>query len=333
MSEHYNPYRLTGESEEDHVAFLREHESRWDDMKEPPEEKEESRFEQLPEKERQEWQAVIEKKLAHAKESGVEAAVYQQLEGYLQEIVARQNISPEAFDVLVSQVIIESEDRKASNGNYYRGAANPEAGTIHIFPKFFEIEEGTQFDPEHVIAHELGELAFRLTDDEEKPIFDHEEYQVFKAQPPFAMNGDYVDQATQPEHQFREEFAETFADFLRSGDAMEMFARRIQRYRHPEQIRDQLIGSPEGDAQRDYLLQESAFLRSFFQRALVDRKETLSERAINQPMFELPEIEFDSLASQGLVWDGPRLSTMAPRQPKEKKPKKLIPWLAEFLFG
>ncbi len=294
-------------------------------------------FRELSPAEQQAWTSLFDQKLAAVGEFGATREQSDYVEKLLKEIVGRGNISPELFDAIVGEIVILPQDKKAANGHRYIGAARN--GVLFLFPQFFKgPDQDNRFDPEHVIAHELGELAYAAVDDANQPLIDPTEYRAFKAAPPWAINGDYVDSES-PEHQEREEWAETMADFLRSTTAAEMFARRMERVQDPSKKRalSQSLATREGEARFDYLMQETYFLRASFERTLADlaqreRHRALVANRIDAQRSASSEDDFlDSmmwLPDYGLPLD--RANLMAPPRPT-KKSRGFFGWILDLL--
>jgi hypothetical protein len=190
------------------------------------------------------------------------------------------------FDKIIQGIVLEPEDKTYDNGEQYIGGALN--GRIHLFPKFFsETDDGRiKFDREHVLAHELGGLFRRYV----KP----DEYQQHKVPSEYALDGDYVNSFQETKDKQREEFEETFADFLRSTNSTGMLLRRFERYKDPVE-RDQLLAdiSENGSKKEHFreLLEESTQLRRFFQNRLANLAEVPDEESEDmyeemQQMFE-----------------------------------------------
>jgi hypothetical protein len=296
-------------------------------------------FARLEEEPQQQWSALIQEKLSNG--SGFERLPQESQEMLVrcfEEIVGRGNITPELFDLMLDRVVIHDEDRKAANDNDYISGAVPTHGEIHIFPKFFRGPDAeNEFVPEHVIAHELGELAFGLRDRDGNQLFVLRDYLQYRLPEEHAVNGKYVDSWEDEEVRQREEFAESFADFLRSQTGGEMLVRRFQRVNDWEVIQTR-FRDESTRAHVNALLTESQSLHAFFMRGIQENHEQIKQLlegkkdGQSSETSELDQLFLDQSLSNGLFSTQHEANLMAPKS-ATKKPQGFLSWLAGVIFG
>lgn len=214
----------------------------------------------------EEWEAecdaVIDQKLALNHDSENISPNFErhstEMKHYVKEILATETMSLEFFDALVDHIVIAQADTQAESGNLMMISASPEHAALILYPRFFSAE--VDFDREHAIAHDIGELAYGH--------MDQEEYGQYKVDPAFAIEGAYVDETRAilgDESADREAFCETFADVIRSQSGMETACRRFLRYEDTSRF-DAMMATAEGRHHIDYLAYESMNLRAIILR-------------------------------------------------------------------
>lgn len=128
-------------------------------------------FEQLPPEYQERYKSLIANKLAEQSEH-VPAIQVEMISGILQEIVSRwhENLldggdteedrtynAYNLLDGLVEKIEIRDKDEKSAKDTLLMAGAN--GNRIFLFPQFFvEQPRGKEFDREHILAHELGEI-------------------------------------------------------------------------------------------------------------------------------------------------------------------------------
>lgn len=253
---------------------------------EEPKSSEIRQFEKLNPEAQAYWQSAIERKLYTNKKENTKIPPEQVacVEAHLQDIVARvhekfgtiEGDVPEQakllFDGLLEQIVIVTEDRERSDKKAkYIGSAHSDQGVIGIYPEFFRARgDGERsIDQAHIIAHELGELAYKQFE-QSKQI---DQFKHLKPGNAADRDGDYVNSES-PTEKFREEFAETFGDWLTSSSNVEMLMRRIERYKDKSEFQG-MVDTEEGQRHLDYLLSQSTILKTFFDHAMPELTPTL----------------------------------------------------------
>ncbi len=293
--------------------------------------------------------ALISQKIARRSESENEDAAEPEpwmiadIQRSLKEILATEVISLDFFDALLDRITIAPENRRADNGNFMMLGAEPEDGEIIIYPRYFEPD--AKFHPEHVLAHDLGELMHIHAD--------NAEYSQYRADPALALDGNYVDETRAKLGDAaaeREAYCETFADVIRSKTGVETAARRYLRYANRVEVFEQL-DSPEGEQRADYLMSESMNLRTI----ILQQNETLlpqlqeraaARRAAAELPAEAPAVEpvpmleasvaraeeVEEIDVDDIIFDEIMVQTMQPEpQPVPKRPRnKVLQVLCDF---
>lgn len=296
---------------------------------------EQRQFEQLSPEVQTQWNQLVESKLSLNQR--VDPKQVDMVREHLQNVAANLhekfgNLDGEvpetawlAFDGIVAHIVIKTEDQiRQETGTKYVGSAHPSQEGLVLYPEFFRErgEDEPKIDQAHVLTHELGELAYRFF--EKKGML--EQYAGYKLKGEWARDGDYVD-SEKDEHKSREEFAETFGDWLISSGNAEMLLSRFERYDDSSQFVT-MAQTEEGQKHLDYLLGESMSLRSFLHSAMTDLKPDLL-RAVKNRQTGVDELDFGLLDTEFIG-----LSTeQAARLPRRKPKKDLLTKFWEVLTG